>query len=120
MPKTSMLNKINIRHYHTFLLTGVCTICTSTRCMFYSEMGQASESGQVRRKIVSLILNLYTGHVSPQFHVVFDENVSSVPSLKTDKFQLRGLSYAKIIENLLRTKISISQTYGANKIGKVA
>ena len=31
---------------------------------------------------VSLILNLSTEHVSPQFHVVFDETFSTVPSLK--------------------------------------
>ena len=31
---------------------------------------------------VSLILNLSTGHVSSQFHVVFDETFSTVPSLK--------------------------------------
>ena len=32
---------------------------------------------------VSFILNLSTGHVTPQFHVVFDETFSTVPSLKT-------------------------------------
>ena len=31
---------------------------------------------------VYLILNLSTGHVSPQFHIVFDETFSTVPSLK--------------------------------------
>ena len=31
---------------------------------------------------VSLVLNLSTGHVIPQFHVVFDEKNSTVPSLK--------------------------------------
>ena len=31
---------------------------------------------------VSLVLNLSTGHVSQQFHVVFDETFSTVPSLK--------------------------------------
>ena len=31
---------------------------------------------------VSLILNLSMGHVSPQFHVVFNETFSTVPSLK--------------------------------------
>ena len=32
---------------------------------------------------VSLILNLSTGHVSPQFHVVFNKTFSTIPSLKT-------------------------------------
>ena len=31
---------------------------------------------------VSFILNISTGHVSLQFHVVFDETFSTVPSLK--------------------------------------
>ena len=31
---------------------------------------------------VSLILNRSTGHVTPQFHVVFDKTFSTVPSLK--------------------------------------
>ena len=31
---------------------------------------------------VSLILNLSTGHVSPQYHVVFDKTFSTIPSLK--------------------------------------
>ena len=31
---------------------------------------------------VFLVLNISTGHVSPQFHVVFDETFSTVPSLK--------------------------------------
>ena len=31
---------------------------------------------------VSLVLNISTGHVSPQFYIVFKETFSSVPSLK--------------------------------------
>ena len=69
---------------------------------------------------VSLILNLSTGHFSPQFHVVFDETFSTVPSLKMDQLHLPGSSSAKIMENLLHTKISIWQIYGANLSGKVA
>ena len=30
----------------------------------------------------SFVLNLFKGHISLQFHVVFDENISTVPSLK--------------------------------------
>ena len=36
----------------------------------------------IRAGNVSLVLNLSTGHVSPQFHVVFDKNISTIPSLK--------------------------------------
>jgi hypothetical protein len=31
---------------------------------------------------VALVLNLSTGHVSPQYHLVFDDNFTTVPSLK--------------------------------------
>lgn len=31
---------------------------------------------------VALVLNLTTGHVSPQYHVVFDDNFSTVPSMR--------------------------------------
>ena len=47
----------------------------------------------------------------------FAEN-EGVPT--ADQFQLRGLSYATIIENSLRTNISIWQIYGANLSRKVA
>ena len=30
---------------------------------------------------MALIINLYTGHVSPQFHIVFDDNFETVASL---------------------------------------
>ena len=33
---------------------------------------------------VPLALNLQTGHISPQFHVVFDDDFSTVSSLGTD------------------------------------
>ena len=69
---------------------------------------------------VSLILNISMGHVSPQFHVVFDEYFSTVPSLKMDQFQIPGSSFAKIIENSLRTEISVWHIYGANLSRKVA
>jgi hypothetical protein len=31
--------------------------------------------------LVPLVLNLRTGHVSPQYHVIFDDNFETVPSL---------------------------------------
>ena len=33
---------------------------------------------------VPLVLNLHTGHISPQYHVVFDDSFSTVPSLAPD------------------------------------
>jgi hypothetical protein len=34
---------------------------------------------------VALILNLSTGHVSPQYHVVYDDTFSTVDSIRTEK-----------------------------------
>ena len=31
---------------------------------------------------VTLILNLQTGHISPQYHVVFDDNFKTMDSLR--------------------------------------
>ena len=45
-------------------------------------MGAYVGRSRIHAGNVSLILNLSTGHVSPQFHVVFDETFSTVPSLK--------------------------------------
>ena len=34
---------------------------------------------------IPMILNLKTGHISPQFHVVFDDTFSTVPSMRADE-----------------------------------
>ena len=34
---------------------------------------------------VALVLNLQTGHVSPQYHLVFDDDFSTVPYLDFDR-----------------------------------
>jgi hypothetical protein len=34
--------------------------------------------------LVPLVLNLSTGHVSPQYHVIFDDNFETVPSLNSN------------------------------------
>ena len=45
-------------------------------------MGAYVRRSPIHAGNVSLILNLSTGHVSPQFHVVFEETFPTVPSLK--------------------------------------
>ena len=51
-------------------------------------MGQSSESGSVGWKVPNSRrkhfphINFSTGHVNPQFHVVFAETYSTVPALK--------------------------------------
>ena len=84
-----MHNKINIRHYHTF---GFPVYILDARLQGASFILKWDEQVRVGAYVgrspihagnVSLILNLSMGHVSPQFHVVFDEKNSTVPSLKT-------------------------------------
>ena len=54
-------------------------------------------TSQIHAGNVSLILNPSTGHVSPQFHVVFDETVSTIPSLKNGSIPY---SWKFICENI--------------------
>ena len=83
-----MHNKTNIRHYHTF---GFPVYVLDARLQGAGFIPKWDEQVRVGAYVrispihagnVSLILNLSTGHVSPQFHVVFDETFSTVPSLK--------------------------------------
>ena len=83
-----MHNKINTRHYHTFscsvyvldarLQGAGCITKWDKRVRVGAYLGRSP----IHAVNVSLILNLSTGHVSPQLHVVFDETFSTVPSLK--------------------------------------
>ena len=84
-----MHNKINIRHYHTF---GCLVYVLNARLQGAGFIPKWDNRVRVDAYVgrspihagnVSLILNLSTGHVSPQFHVVSDETFSTVPSLKT-------------------------------------
>ena len=49
-----------------------------------------------------LILNLRTGHLSPQFHVVFDDDFSTVPSLSSDSEPSPFWDTIDLEENTLR------------------
>ena len=89
---SAMHNKINISHYHTF---GCPVYVLNARLQGAGFIPKWDEPARVGAYIgvspihagnVSLILNLSTGHVSPQFHVVFDKTFSTVPSLKTGSF----------------------------------
>ena len=83
-------------------------------------MGAYVGRSRIHAGNVSLILNLSTGHVSPQFHVVFDETFSTVPSLKNSSVTASWKFIAKIIEKLPQTNISIWHIYGENLSRKVA
>ena len=85
---SDMHNKINIRNYHTF---GCLVYVLDVRLQGAGFILKWDEQVRVGAYIgispihagnVSLILNLSTGHVSPQFHAVFNETFSTVPSLK--------------------------------------
>ena len=80
-----MHNKMNIRNYHTF---GCPVYVLDARLQGAGFIPKWDEQvrvdaydgrSQIHAGNVSLILNLSTGHVSPQFHVVFDETFSTVP-----------------------------------------
>ena len=43
---------------------------------------------------VPLILNLHTVQISPQYHVVFDDNFSTVPSIASDTDHPHMLEYS--------------------------
>ena len=121
-----MHNKINITHYHKF---GYLVYVLDARLQGASFIPKWDKRVIVGAYVgrypihagnVSLVLNISTGHVSPQFHVVFDGKILLLNHLKTDQFQIPGSLFAKIIENSLRTKISIWQIYGADLSRKVA
>ena len=90
-------------------------------------MGRASESGRVHWKISNSrgkrfphIKSFYRTRQSAISCRVRRNFFNCSITKKTDQFQLPGSSFAKIIDNLPRTKISIWQIYGANLSGEVA
>ena len=50
-----------------------------------SHLGMYVGVSQVHSSTVGLVLNLQTGHVSPQYHLVFDEQFTTVPGNLTDE-----------------------------------
>ena len=88
---SAMHNKISIRHYHTFSCPVYVLDAWLQGASFipkwdeWVRVGAYVGRSPIQAGNVSLILNLSTGHVSPQFHVVFDGTFSTLPSLKTKK-----------------------------------
>ena len=81
----AMHNKINIRHYHTFVRLVYVLDAHLEGAIFipnwYKRMIVGAYIGRypIHAGNVSLILNPSIGHVSPQFHIVFDKTFSAVP-----------------------------------------
>ena len=84
-----MHNKINIRNYHTFGCPVYVLDARLQGAGFIPKwdkrvrVGAYVKRSPIHAVNVSLVLNLSTGHISPQFHVVFNEKNSTIPSLKT-------------------------------------
>ena len=49
-----------------------------------AHLGMFLGSSQVHSLLVALVLNVSTGKISPQYHVVFDDKFSTVTSLPTE------------------------------------
>ena len=83
-------NTINVKDYHSFgcpvyVLDSNLQSVPATlpkwepRCRVGVYLGHSPQhAGNV-----ALVLNLTTGHVSPQYHIVFDDHFSTVPSIRT-------------------------------------
>jgi hypothetical protein len=54
---------------------------------------------------VALILNLSTGHVSPQYHVVYDDTFSTVASIRVDRIPSNWSNYVLRAASLSQMKI---------------
>ena len=53
---------------------------------------------------VSIILNLKTGHVSPQYYIVFDDEFSTVAYIPSDEESPIGVNVGKTTRNLSQMK----------------
>ena len=80
---------INLKNHHTW----VCTFYVLDARLQVNIAGLPKLENCPRKSIyhgnspfnagsVSLVLNPETGHVSPQFHVVFDDELSTVPFMR--------------------------------------
>lgn len=67
--------------------------------------------------LVQLVLNLHTGHVSPQYHVIFDDNFETVPSLNLncsdidDKFASRCSTLLLATSTLIKLMMTTALTF---------
>ena len=50
-----------------------------------ARLGMCVEFSQVHSSLVPLVLNICTGKISPQYHVLFDDKFSTVNSLPSDE-----------------------------------
>ena len=106
---SAMHNKINIMHYHTFSCPVYVLNAQLQGAIFITKWeDQVRLGANVGRSLiqagnVSLILNLSTGHVIPQFHVLFNKTFSTVPSLENgsvpDSWKFVGENNRELAKN---------------------
>ncbi|KAL7547062.1 hypothetical protein ACHAWF_010384 [Thalassiosira exigua] len=70
---------------------------------------------------VALVLNPATGHVSPQFHVVFDDNFTTVPYMKNDSVppnwaELVDTSCDDISDEQFQLQYELASTWLSNDV----
>jgi hypothetical protein len=63
-----------------------------------SRLGMFVGFSNAHSSLVPLVLNLQTGHISPQFHVVFDDHFHTVPSLHSSQSQIDDI-FANLYDN---------------------
>ena len=118
--------KITIRHYHTFGCQVYVLDAQLQGASFIPKWDTGVRVGAyfgrspIHSVNISLILNLSTRHISPQFHVMFDKTFSTVPSLKNRSVPASWKFICKNNGELAMKNISIWQIYGANLSRKVA
>ena len=94
-----------------------------------SRMGIYIGRSPLHASNVGLILNPRTGHVSPQFHVVYDDDFTTVPYLRSAKFLCIGLNWSKLLPilkfilsdkwahgNLFRSLVQIQEIFCLNPL----
>ena len=68
---------------------------------------------------VSRILNLHTGSVSPQYHIVVDDNFTTVPNAETsgvlEENQFNPDSWATIIETGYKMHLDMLETGASSR-----
>ena len=64
---------------------------------------------------VLLILNLRTEHLSPQYHIVFDDDFSTVPSLESDSEPHSFCKTVDLEQNVLRIPLENDSTAHLDK-----
>jgi len=75
----------------------------------HSRMGNHLGRYPLHASNVGLILNPHTGHVSPQFHVVYDDDFTTVPYLRSAEVPLH---WAKLVKTSSHLEVHTERQVG--------